>query len=150
MAENKTYKQGDVIFNQGEWGTDMYEIAAGKIAIYADYGTDAAELLTELEAGKYFGEMGMIDVMPRSATAVAAEDSEVVVISGGEFGTYYQNKPDVIIAVLANMTKRLRELSADYLDACQTITAYVENGEAFKENTGLFGKLKKLMAFGAK
>ena len=148
MAETRNYKQGDVIFNQGDWGTDMYEVVSGKIAIYADYGLDEQELLTELTAGKFFGEMGMIDVMARSATAVAAEDSEVTVISGGEFGNYYKDNPELILAVLSNMTKRLRELSADYLDACKTITAYVENGDEFKQSEGLFGKLKKLMAFG--
>ena len=58
-----------MIFQEGSTGSSMYELKSGSIGIYAAYGTANEKKLTELEAGRIFGEMGVIDVMPRSATA---------------------------------------------------------------------------------
>lgn len=75
--ETLQFSRGDVIFMENSIGSSMYEIKSGSVGIYAAYGTDSERKLTELEAGRIFGEMGVIDVMPRSATAIAMSDTEV-------------------------------------------------------------------------
>jgi len=65
--ETLQFSRGDVIFMENSIGSSMYEIKSGSVGIYAAYGTDSERKLTELEAGRIFGEMGVIDVMPRSA-----------------------------------------------------------------------------------
>lgn len=146
MAEKKFFEKGSVIFKEGAWELSMYDIVSGKVGIYANYGEDNETLLTELTAGRYFGEMAVVDAMPRSATAVALEDTETVVVKSGEFDEYLTENPDKVIDVFQSLCMRLRELSGDYIDACATITEYVQAQDSKKEGKFL-GKVKKLLTF---
>ena len=74
MGKN-TYGCGQVIFREGDPGDSMFEVYTGKVGVYANYGTADEKLLTDYFPGKYFGEMGLLDHAPRSATAVALEDN---------------------------------------------------------------------------
>ena len=64
-------RKDEVIFRQGESSRCMYRIQSGRVGIFLDYGGAREKRLTELDAGRYFGEMGLLDDEPRSATAVA-------------------------------------------------------------------------------
>ena len=66
-----TFGKDQVIFRQGDTATVMYDILSGKVGIYVDYETEKQKQIAVLEAGEIFGEMGMIEYYPRSATAVA-------------------------------------------------------------------------------
>ena len=146
MAEKKFFEKGSVIFKEGAWELSMYDIVSGKVGIYANYGEANETLLTELTAGRYFGEMAVIDAMPRSATAVALEDTETIAVKSGEFDEFLTENPDKVVDVFQSLCTRLRELSKDYIDACATITEYVQAEDKKKEKT-FVGKVKKLLAF---
>ena len=145
MAEKKFFEKGSVIFKEGTWELSMYDIISGKVGIYANYGEENETLLTELSAGRYFGEMAVIDAMPRSATAVALEDMEALVVKSGEFDEYLSENPDKVIDVFQSLCTRLRELSNDYIDACATITDYVQAEDKKKDGT-FKSKIKKLLS----
>ena len=134
MSEIKKFKKGQVVFNEGTWEMTMFSITSGKIGIYANYGTGKEQLLTELEKGKFFGEMGLIEARPRSATAVALEDSELELIDSDNVSDYFRNDPEKIVDILKNMTNRLRRLSADYVDACNTICDYLDTEKSQKKS----------------
>ena len=101
MGNNiKTFAKGEVIFLEGAMESCMYDLKKGKVGIYTNYGKPGEKLLTELNAEQgtvFFGEMGMIDSMARSATAVATEEVEACVITGKEFGEYFREKPEVVL-----------------------------------------------------
>ena len=61
MSQVKTFSKNDVIFNEGAYGQCMYEIQSGSVDIYVDFGTADEKLLTTLEAGRFFGEIGIAD-----------------------------------------------------------------------------------------
>ena len=73
-----TFKKGEIIFRQGEPGNCMYDIHWGRVGVYAEYGTANEKKLAELYPGDFFGEMGLLEQSPRSATVVALEDSTQV------------------------------------------------------------------------
>lgn len=127
MTENKVFKKGTVIFIEGAIEYTMFDIVSGKVGIYGSYGKEGETLLTELTAGKYFGEMAVIDAMPRSATAVALEDTEVVMIPGDDFESYFADDPMKVLEIFNHLCTRLRALSDDYSDACKTIADYLES-----------------------
>ena len=62
-------KRDEVIFRQGEPSRCMYRIQSGRVGIFLNYGENRETKLAELTAGRYFGEMGLLDSAPRSATA---------------------------------------------------------------------------------
>ena len=137
----KKFAKGEIIFKEGAREYFMYDLLEGKVGIYANYGEAGEKLLTELNAengGVTFGEMGLIDVMSRSATAVALEDVTACIVTGEDVGAYFKDNPEAILAIMQNMSKRIRELTQDYMDACRAVAEMVEAEKSGKEKSGWF------------
>ena len=138
-------KRNEVIFNEGDKSDCMYDIRVGHVGIYANYGTKEEKLLTELTKDQFFGEMGIIEGYPRSATAVAMGDvTELTVIAKSDFEDYCKRNPEKTILIMRNMSARIRDLTQGYLEACHTIAESMEaekKGE--KLSLGLRNRLKK-------
>ena len=116
----KTYSKGEVIFRQGDFASEMYDILAGSIGIYTDYETENENELTVLKPGQFLGEMGVIEAYPRSATAVALEDgTELYVVSDAEFSDYFQDRPERLLEIMRHLSGLLRDRTEDYKAACQ-------------------------------
>ena len=99
--KNMTFNCNDVIFKQGDFAETMYDVVSGKVGVYADFQTDKEQLLACFGPGETFGEMGMLEVYPRSATAVALEDGTVIAeIAEPELTEYFQNAPEHMITYL--------------------------------------------------
>ena len=79
-AQRRSFRRGEVIFHKGDPGTSMFAIVDGqvKIVLPSDSGDEA--LLAVLDRGDIFGELSLIDGQPRSATVVAAEPTETLVL----------------------------------------------------------------------
>lgn len=142
MSEIKKYLKGGVIFKEGAFELSMFSVVSGKVGIYSDYKTRDEKLLAELGKGSIFGEMGLIEAKPRSATAVALEETECEIIGVDNIEEYFSDKPEKAVEVLKGMSKRIRELSGEYSDICDTLAAYVETEKSKKDSF-----LKKLKNF---
>lgn len=117
------YRQGTVIFKQGEYARCMYLIYSGSVGIYSKYGTDEQLLLTMLHPGSYFGEMGMVSDDLRSATAIAeTEDTCVEIIRPEDLEKMMEESPEKVEAILKHISNRLRVLNGDYLAACRELS----------------------------
>lgn len=145
MKEERTFSKGEIIFKQGSYQDEMYTILEGKVGIYANYGTQQEKELTELTAGEMFGEMGMIEAYPRSATAVALDDeTKIQVITEKDFDAFFRGEPDQVFAIMKHLGKRIRGLSQDYLDVCRTVAESVESEKKGKKKSSwLMTNLKK-------
>ena len=129
--EFKTCRAGEVVFREGDAGDCMYSVQHGRIGIYSGYGTADELLLTELYPDQYFGEMGLLDHDPRSATAVALENNTLLeIITEESFREFYKEKPFLALQLMQQMSKRLRDTTADYVEACRTVC---ETAEAKKK-----------------
>ena len=84
-------KANEVIFRQGERSRCMYRVQRGTVGIFLDYEKPDEKKLTELSVGQYFGEMGLLESWPRSATAVVlSEQADLQVIYEGDFALCFQ------------------------------------------------------------
>ena len=145
--ETKEFKQGEVIFKEGTLGSVMYEIKSGTVGIFAAYGTSDEKKLTELADGRIFGEMGVIEVRPRSATAVALSDVEAVEVSTADMQEYFSSQPEKLMEIMRGMSARLRELTADFQEVCGVIGDWDEATKLKKEkSSGLFSAIRKFAA----
>ena len=137
------FKKGDVIFRQGDYSEVMYDIAKGKVGIFADYETETVQQLAELKAGDFLGEMGMIEVYPRSATAVALEDDTTLTeIGEDDLNEFFKDKPEKLLQIMKQMSARLRVVNQKYLNACRVA---FENANAEAANAEKSEELKKEM-----
>lgn len=127
----RSYKKGEIIFAQGDPADCMYDIEAGSVGIFTDYNTKQEKQLTTLLKRQIFGEMGLIEGKPRSATAVALEDdTQLTIISEETFADYFRRQPEKVVRLMQGMSKRIRGLTQAYLEACSAIT---EASETRKE-----------------
>lgn len=137
------FKKGDVIFRQGDFSSLMYDIAKGKVGVFADYETERVHQLAELKVGDFLGEMGMIEVYPRSATAVALEDDTTLnEIGENELNVYFRDKPEKLLKIMKQVSARIREIDEKYLNACRVA---FESAAAEAESTGKSEQLKEKM-----
>ena len=121
------YTTGQVIFHEGEIQNYLFSIYSGKVGIYKNYGAEDQVLLTELGQNDCFGEMGMVDGMPRSATAVALQqNTQLEVVTWETLGVYCRERPARVVGIMQMMSRRIRQLTDDYMDACKAITEAVE------------------------
>ena len=87
--ERKKYGKNEVIFRQGDSSDCMYRIESGKVGIVLDYESTVETDLTELAAGQFLGEMGLIEKTARSATAISlSDDTELEVIDEENFAQW--------------------------------------------------------------
>ena len=137
------FKKGDVIFRQGDYSEVMFDIAKGKVGVFADYETETVQQLAELKAGDFLGEMGMIEVYPRSATAVALEDDTTLTeIGEDDLNEFFKDKPEKLLQIMKQMSERLRVVNQKYLNACRVA---FENANAEAANAEKSEELKKEM-----
>ena len=120
--DTKLFAKGKVIFLEGDVGDCMYDVYTGKVGVYADYGTDQQRLLKEYYPDNYFGEMGLLDHAPRSATAVALEDETCLgVITEESFGEFFQKNPARVLMIMQELSQNLRKRTKEYVDVCRVI-----------------------------
>ena len=81
MSRWESYNEGDVILQEGSGGSMMYVVAKGRVSIRKVSETESVEI-KQVAPGDCFGEMAVINQLPRSATAVAMRPTEVIAISG--------------------------------------------------------------------
>src|SRR5687768_11559840 len=102
------FPAGDMIFAQGDLGTDMYIIQEGEVDIIKHIGNES-HLLSHLEKGDFFGEMALMEAAPRTADAVAKTDVKVLVINGSRFDEMLRKNPEIAVRIIRKYSKRLRE-----------------------------------------
>ena len=116
------FRKGQVIFREGEPGESMFEVYTGKVGVYSGYGTADEKLLTDYFPGDYFGEMGLLDHAPRSATAVAmTDDTNLGEITEEGFAGFFRENPFRIRMVMKHLSHNLRSRTNEYLQICQEI-----------------------------
>ena len=102
------FPKGHVLFKEGDEGEEMYIIQTGRVAIKKKV-KDGDALLATLEKGDFFGEMAILERLPRSATAELVEDGDVIVISGETFGDMIKANPEIAVRMLRKYSIRLRD-----------------------------------------
>lgn len=100
-------ERGQVLFEQGEAGRDMYIVRSGFVLLKV--GGSEVE---RVGRGGILGEMALIDPAPRSASAVADQDCSVVAISEAIFHDLVRQVPGFALEVMRSMVRRLRQSNA--------------------------------------
>jgi CRP-like cAMP-binding protein len=106
-GETRRLPSGTVIFERGANGTSMFILIAGTVALKL-----GEEVLDSVEAPGLFGEMALIDYEPRSLTAVAQGEVEVVEIPERRFWVLVHETPRFAQLVMRVMADRLRRASS--------------------------------------
>ena len=101
------FKPGEVVFWEGEPGMGMYIIQHGEVGIYQGRETRHEEELANLRDGDFFGEMALLSEAPRSATAVAVTDCEILGIFRPELLNLFEVKPRFAVKILLKLAEMM-------------------------------------------
>lgn len=99
---------GTVLFQEGDRGETMYLIRAGRVSISKTIA-DSEITLAVLGPGEFFGEMALLEGLPRSAGATVVEDASLIEIEGPAFEMLVRKKTEIAVRLMRRLSARLRE-----------------------------------------
>ncbi|HBA60162.1 MAG TPA: hypothetical protein DCZ92_04990 [Elusimicrobia bacterium] len=113
--QERTYLKGETIFAQGDIGRALFIVFAGKIALSrVDKATQKSEVIAEVHPGEFFGEMALLEEMPRTATAHAMEDTKVFMLFKIKLESLLFARPKIGVNIATQLAKimsaRLRDM----------------------------------------
>ncbi len=102
------YGAGERIFTEGDLGTTMYIVQSGKVRLFRMI-EGQKRVQGVLEKGDFFGEMSILEGLPRTVSAEAVEDSELIEINSMTFDKMIKGNIEIAIRMLRKLSIRLRE-----------------------------------------
>ena len=108
VANRRRYPKDSVVFFENEQGDFFFMILEGriKVTILGDDGREV--ILSLLGSGDFFGEMALLDNEPRSATAIAVEDTELLSLHRNDFQAVLSDNRSITVGLIKVLTTRLR------------------------------------------
>jgi CRP-like cAMP-binding protein/tetratricopeptide (TPR) repeat protein len=137
----KKYIDGDVIFRESDASSSLYLLSQGNVEL-SKSGERGPVMLAMLKPGEIFGEMGILDGSPRSATAIAVGPVVLEETGRQDFLDALRTEPDMVLNVLGKLVDRLRQANDRLAHPGTAIEKIQKRGAAFS----VFGMFKKLGA----
>lgn len=106
------FPEGHIIFREGEPGDKMYIIVSGQVIIEKGQGKDIEMTLT-LGSGECFGEMAILDGLPRSASVKVTKPANLLAIEREDFRELLRVYPEISLNVIQILSGRLRSASSN-------------------------------------
>jgi CRP-like cAMP-binding protein len=103
-ATEVDFPAGHVIARQGEIGTGLFIIVSGSVKVVR-----SGEDLAHLKAGDFFGELSVLDRMPRTASVTTQEPTRCLALASWDFDAAVTESPAIALAILRGLALRLRE-----------------------------------------
>lgn len=108
LAARRNFAKGAVIFSQGDDGDALYGVASGRVRISASASGGREVFLNIMEPGDTFGEIAVMDGLPRTANAIALDHSTLIMIQRSDFLPLLEHQPQLAIHLLKLMCERVR------------------------------------------
>lgn len=111
LAHHRTFEKGAMVFSQGDDGDALYGVASGQVRIYSSDDKGHEVFLNILGPGSSFGEIALLDGLPRTASAVTTERSTLVSIPRRQFLAHLEHDPGLSVHLMKLLCGRLRWVS---------------------------------------
>ncbi len=108
----KVVPDGEVIVRVGDHGAEMYVIKSGRVRISRQMAGRTV-VLSELGPGDFFGEMSLLESLPRDADATAVGETRLLVLNAGSLLVRLRRDPTFALEMLHRLSGRVRALNAE-------------------------------------
>jgi signal transduction histidine kinase len=115
-CEEEEREAGDVIFVEGSTADRFYIVMEGRVEVWKNFYDPKPDLLAVHGSGRFFGEMALIDEMPRSATVVAKEGSRLLHLSREDFRRLIATSSSIALSVMTGISYMVRVSNETYVD----------------------------------
>jgi CRP/FNR family cyclic AMP-dependent transcriptional regulator len=145
METIKIFRPTEIVIEEGTKGTSAYIILSGAVEVIKRSGDKEIAVAT-LGEGQVFGEMGLIEDRPRSATVKALTELKVRGIDREHFNELLRTKPSVLIPIMKSLFERLRQVSDMLAEKATASAGAAGNDKAFEViMEGQTAEAKKLL-----
>lgn len=103
------FPAGEHVFREGDLGLEMYIIQEGEVEILKTSSDGGERRLAKLEQGDFFGEMAILEGLPRTASARAIRPCKLVMIDGSTFDQMLRKTPEIAVRMMRKLSRRLRD-----------------------------------------
>jgi len=108
LLESRRFSKGETIFHRGDVGDCLYIIRQGVVEVFVETTEGEKIVFAENTAGDVFGEISLLDGGPRTATAVAIEDTEALTCDRENLLEFITKHPSAALDVMTAMGRNLR------------------------------------------
>ncbi len=108
MMDSRTFRKDEIVFHYGDPGGEIYILRSGRVELYVESTEGHKIVLSENEQGDVIGELSFLDGGPRTATAVATEDTQVLLLDRVRLLDFIDKHPHAAMDVLTVIGRRLR------------------------------------------
>jgi signal transduction histidine kinase len=115
IACERAFSSGEEIFREGDSGDGIYVVKDGLVEISTNVAQNTRKVFAQIHPGEMFGEMAVIELKPRSATATAAKDSVVYFIPRDELLAMVERSPALALEFLREISQRLRDFNQRHI-----------------------------------
>jgi CRP-like cAMP-binding protein len=128
-TQTKYLKAGDRLFQDGQPSDSMYLIQKGTVSIQKGSDEGALEI-SKVYANEVIGELSFFDRRPRSASAIAITDVEVIEIDFGALDKVYTNIPPYLKTIMSSVAERLRKTTEQLRKTEKRLSKYEDLSQA--------------------
>ena len=111
LAHRQAYEKGTLIFAQGDDGNALYGVASGQVRIFTADDKGHEVFLNVLGPGDTFGEIALLDGLPRTASAITTAKTTLVVIPRRQFMAHLASQAELAVHLMQLLCGRLRWVS---------------------------------------
>ncbi|MCB1191810.1 MAG: cyclic nucleotide-binding domain-containing protein [Leptospiraceae bacterium] len=105
-SSNRIYNNGEIVFLESEPGSELFIVQGGRVKIVKMVGGQEV-LLNIMKVGDIFGEMALIDDQPRSASAIAIDQVDLLAISKKNFESMSKTQPQLMSRIITLLSERI-------------------------------------------
>ena len=105
VASTRQYKKGELIFREGVEGEELFLIEEGKVVISKPVKGNLEQVLAHLGPGDHFGEMAILEKIPRTASASAEENCVILVVSENDLLHMMEDHPKAAAKIMFNLLR---------------------------------------------
>ncbi len=105
--QERKYLKGETIFAENDIGRALFIVFSGKVGIYRKNKNGENKLISEVNPGEFFGEMALLEEMPRTATAVASEETVVFMLFKTKLEYFLFSKPQIGVHLIYHLSNIL-------------------------------------------
>jgi len=105
FLHQRRYQAGEKIFTEGEPGAALYIIESGNVAITKAVQEQEAVQLAVIQERSFFGEMALLDEVPRSASATCINETRALAFSKPDLGKLVERRPKTGVTILQNVSR---------------------------------------------
>ena len=128
------YEDGELLVREGDAGREMFIVTAGRVRIAKETG-EGEVTLGYVERGEFFGEMALLESLPRMANAYAVGETSVQLLGAGDLLVRIRRDPTLAVEMLSRLSSRLRVANTRLLDLLQVGDDGLEAARAWETSS---------------